>query len=213
MTHQWELAWKEGRWQELSPVLPIIVDYAEFLANTGARRVLDLGCGAGRHLVYLASKGFEVVGLDVSDTALAMCSDRLFQAGFKNTILVKHEMLELPFIDNYFDSVFSTNVIHHAPIPQIKTTINEIHRVLKNNGTVLVTVASDSDYRNHTGEKTEDNTYVFTEGDEVGITHHFFKEDELAKCFERFEIASLSEELIPVKEGQRGHFQLKARKP
>ena len=100
------------------------------------------------------------MGLDVSDTAIAVCSDRVFKAVFKNTILVKHEMLELPFIDNYFDSVLSTNVIHHAPIRQIKMTINEIHRVLKKNGSVLVTVTSDSDYRNHTGIRIEDNTYV-----------------------------------------------------
>lgn len=155
----------------------------------------------------MASKGFEVVGLDVSDTALAMCSERVSKACFKNTVLVKHEMLELPFIDNYFDSVLSTNVIHHAPLRQIKMTINEIHRVLEKNRSVLVTVASDSDYRNHTGRKIEDNTYVFTEGDEVGITHHFFKEDELARCFGRFEIFSLGEELIPVKEGHRGYVE------
>lgn len=212
MAHPWELAWKQGRWQELSPALPVVVDYAEFLAKTGAKRVLDLGCGPGRHLVYLASKSFEVVGLDISDTALAMCNDRISKTGFKNTTLVKHEMFELPFINAYFDSVLSTNVIHHAPLRQIKMTINEIHRVLKKNGSVLVTVASDSDYRNHTGKKIEDNTYVFTEGDEVGITHHFFKEDELAEYFGKFEIMWLGEELIPVKEGHRGHLRLEARK-
>lgn len=213
MTHPWEMAWKEGRWQELSPALLIVVDYAEFLAKTGAKRVLDLGCGAGRHLAYLASRGFQVVGLDVSDTALALCSSRISKADFKDIVVVKHEMTEIPFIDNYFDSVLSTNVIHHAPLPEIKATIDEIHRVLKKNGTLLVTVASDSDYRNHTGIRIEDNTYVSTERDEVGIPHHFFRKEELAACFERFEILSLDEELISAKEGNRGHLQLKALKP
>ncbi len=213
MTHPWELAWREGRWQELSPALPIVVDYAEYLVKTHTRKVLDLGCGLGRHLLYLASKGFEVVGLDVSETALTVCADRVSKAGVTNVVLVRHEMSKLPFISDYFDSVLSTNVIHHGPVEEVKATIDEIYRILKSHGSSLITVASDSDYRNHTGKRLEENTYVFTEGDEVGITHHFFDREELAESFRKFEIISLNEELIPVKGGNRGHFLVKVRKP
>jgi len=40
-------------------------------ATLPSRRVLDLGCGTGEHARFLAEKGFEVVGVDVSDTMLA----------------------------------------------------------------------------------------------------------------------------------------------
>ena len=43
-------------------------------------RVLDIGCGAGRHLVYLKEKGFDCLGIDISDLALEVCKKR----GLKN---------------------------------------------------------------------------------------------------------------------------------
>jgi SAM-dependent methyltransferase len=39
-------------------------------------RVLDVGCGAGRHALYLQDRGHEVIGIDVSPTAVAVCRDR-----------------------------------------------------------------------------------------------------------------------------------------
>src|ERR1700722_19997737 len=45
------------------------------------RRVLDLGCGTGRHAIGLARLGFEVTGLDVSDYALRRAAQAAAQAG------------------------------------------------------------------------------------------------------------------------------------
>jgi len=55
----------------------------EYLAEvlSGHRRVLDLGCGTGRHAIGLAKLGFEVTGLDVSDYALRRAARAAEQAG------------------------------------------------------------------------------------------------------------------------------------
>lgn len=39
-------------------------------------RVLDIGCGAGRHALYLQNKGFEIVGVDISPLAIKVCKER-----------------------------------------------------------------------------------------------------------------------------------------
>src|SRR5712691_9265507 len=95
-TDPWELAWREGRWEEASPQLAEVVEFAKDLKRKGARTILDLGCGAGRHSILLGKQGFHVVALDISETALKTLDGRLKTASIDNITLVKHEMWELP---------------------------------------------------------------------------------------------------------------------
>jgi ubiquinone/menaquinone biosynthesis C-methylase UbiE len=213
-THPWELAWRQERWAETSPPLPIVVDFAEDLKREGARRVLDLGCGAGRHSILLGKMGFQVVALDVSETALKTLEGRLKTASIDNITLVKHEMRDLPFVENYFDGVVCTNVLHHGRLVEIKRAIREVHRVVREESSAFVVVLSSSDFRRGNGKRLERNTYVFTRGEERGIIHHFFAREELKSCFRGFKILSFEERLIPVEEGgNRAHFLVKLRKP
>ncbi len=212
-THPWEIAWSEGRWEETSPPLPAVADFAEDLIREGAKMVLDLGCGAGRHSIFLGKAGFHVVALDVSETALKILKGRLKTASIDNVTLVKHEMWELPFIDDYFDGLICTNVLHHGKLVQIKQATREIHRVMRRGASAFVVALSTADFRRGNGKRLEPNTYVFTKGEERGIIHHFFPRRELQSCFRKFETVSFEERLIPVEEGgNRAHFLVRLRK-
>jgi ubiquinone/menaquinone biosynthesis C-methylase UbiE len=212
-THPWELAWREERWAETSPPLPGVVDFADNLKGEGAKRILDLGCGAGRHSILLGKTGFQVVALDISETALKTLEARLKTASIDNVTLVNHEMSDLPFIDDYFDAVICTNVLHHGKLADIKRTTREMHRVMRRKASAFVVALSTSDFRKGNGQRLEPNTYVFTEGEERGIIHHFFPRKELQSCFRIFEIESFEERLIPVEEGgNRAHFLVRLRK-
>ena len=212
-THPWEVAWREERWAETSPPLPVVVDFVDELKREGAKRVLDLGCGAGRHSILLGKAGFQIVALDVSETALKILEDRLTTVFIDNVTLVKHEMWELPFVDNYFDGVVCTNVLHHGKLIEIREAIRELHRVMRKGSSAFIVALSTADFRKGNGKILERNTYVFTKGEERGIIHHFFTYHELRSCFRRFKILSFEERLIPVEEGgNRAHFLVKIRK-
>ena len=43
----------------------------------GVKRILDLGCGTGRHAVYLAKNGFEVYGMDIAKTGIKIAKEWL----------------------------------------------------------------------------------------------------------------------------------------
>jgi len=206
--HPWEAAWKEERWLELSPPLPAVINFIDFLRRKGGSRVLDVGCGAGRHAIALAKEGFQVTGLDVSDTALGELQARAEKANLSNITLVRHEMAQLPFINNYFDAMVSTNVLHHGTLMEIKQTVRELNRIMKTGAIGLVVTLSKRDFRYGDGNQIEEDTFVFTEGDEKGITHHFFLESDLRSVFEEFDIQGFIEELIPVGRGNRAHFFL-----
>jgi len=212
-THPWGLAWREERWAETSPPLPVVVDFAEDLKHEGAKRVLDLGCGAGRHSILLGKTGFQVVALDVSETALEILEGRLKSAFVDNVTLVKHEMWELPFVDDYFDGIVCTNVLHHGRLVEIKQAVREVHRVMRKGSSAFIVALSTEDFRKGNGKMLERNTYVFTRGEEGGIIHHFFTRRELETCFRKFEIIFLEERLIPVEQGgNRAHFLVRLRK-
>ncbi len=212
-THPWELAWRDERWAETSPPLPGVVDFADDLKGEGAKRVLDLGCGAGRHSILLGKAGFQVVALDISETALTILEGRLKTASIDNVILVRHDMLELPFIDNYFDGVICTNVLHHGKLAQIKQATKEVHRVMKRGASAFVVALSTADFRRGNGKRLERNTFVFTKGEERGIIHHFFPRKELESFLKKFEAKSFEERLIPIEGGgNRAHFLVRLRK-
>ena len=211
--HPWELAWREGRWEEKSPPLPEVGEFASELRREKAKTVLDLGCGAGRHAILLGKEGFQVAALDVSETALKTLDVRVKAGSISSVLLVKHEMGKLPFIEEYFDGVISTNVLHHGKSVEIKKTVDELYRVMKPGALAFVIALSSSDFRKGTGAKLERNTYVFTRGEERGIVHHFFTRQELQTFLRKFEIASFNERLIPVEQGgNRAHFLVKLRK-
>jgi ubiquinone/menaquinone biosynthesis C-methylase UbiE len=153
------------------------------------------------------------VALDISETALKMLEGRLKTASIDDVTLVKHEMWDLPFVDDYFDGLICTNVLHHGELAQIKQATKEVHRVMKRGASAFVVALSTADFRMGNGKRLEQNTFVFTEGEERGIIHHFFPRAELQFCFGKFETISFEERLIPVEGGgNRAHFLVRLRK-
>jgi SAM-dependent methyltransferase len=102
----------------------------QIFQDRGCSRLLDLGCGSGRHVVHLAKEGFKVHGTDISPTGLRMTRDWLVEEGLVAGVVLADMRRPLPFCDGAFEGLLSTQVIHHAPIAAVRGTIREIWRVL-----------------------------------------------------------------------------------
>src|SRR2546428_8681704 len=118
--HPWELAWREGRWEEASPPLAEVVEYAKSLKRKGAKWVLDVGCGAGRHSILLGKEGFQGAALDISETALKTLEGRLKSASMDNITLVKQETWGLQSVEDYFHVLICATVSHHGRLLRAK---------------------------------------------------------------------------------------------
>lgn len=70
-------------------------DYETEALNSVKGRVLDVGCGAGRHAIYLQNKGFDVLGIDITPLAIEVCKKR----GLKNA-----EVMAIEEVYNRADS-------------------------------------------------------------------------------------------------------------
>lgn len=165
---------------------------AEEMRGQGMRKVLDVGCGGGRHLVYLAKEGFEVYGTDRSAAGLTISRERLENEGLKAT-LRRCDMTELPFPDEFFDAVLSVYVLHHNILENVEKAVGEIRRALKGGGFFFANLSGKGDYKEGQGKEIEPGSYICDSGIETGMTHHFFMRQEVETLLEGFEILSLKE--------------------
>ena len=183
--------------QRLKKPAQFVVDAIPIFEQCDFKRILDLGCGVGRHCVYLADKGFNVVGIDISRSALMMAGKWGQKEGLASVGLIQAAMTSLPFRDRSFDAIISVSVIHHAVIGDIKTTIDEIYWILNKNGLFLANLASVDDPRYGTGESVEENTFRIPEAFEekrFEELHHFSTEGEVIRLLASF--GSINVELL-----------------
>jgi len=108
-------------------------------------RVLDMGCGAGRHAFEMYRRGGDVIAFDQDGDELARVLD-LFGAmrdagevpDGAEADIKQGDALSLPFADAEFDRVVAAEVLEH--IPDDEAAIAELARVLRPGGTMAVTV-------------------------------------------------------------------------
>ncbi|MFW9793456.1 MAG: class I SAM-dependent methyltransferase [Candidatus Thorarchaeota archaeon] len=175
---------------------PDIERVVEILGDNHTKRILDLGCGTGRHVVYFARLGYDVYGFDASPKALSMTREWLQEDNL--TANLSEHLMENPFPyhDNFFDAVISIQVIHHNLKKDILNTISEIERVLKPGGLLFVTFPIHhsgpvEEQRDWELVKIEEGTYMPQKGWERGIPHHYFKLEEIPKVLSSFEISDI----------------------
>ena len=180
------------RRKEYSPENPdgIVVSLASILEKRKAKRILDLGCGSGRHVIYLAERGFEAYGADISETGLKLTNKRLRSRKLEAEI-IKCDMKSLPYVRSCFEAVICVQTIYHQKLRGIQETISDVHRVLKRNGLFLANFHSRRSGKYGKGIKVEENTFKQENGAEKGVLHHFIDENELRELLEDFEIVDL----------------------
>ncbi|MFP4249929.1 MAG: class I SAM-dependent methyltransferase [Armatimonadota bacterium] len=188
----WDDLFKDPSFHWESPE-EAVVDVAARWRRNGVKRIHDLGCGAGRHMAFLRSEGFTVIGSDLSPRGLAACAGKLEDAGLPH-VLALADMSRLPFADGVFDATISINVLNHGTRERLQQALDEIHRTLRPGGEVLLTVLNTWDWRFGSGEEPEPNSWVLEEGPEAGILHHFFDEDDLREWLGEFEIIRFERE-------------------
>jgi hypothetical protein len=122
----------------------LTVDYARLGVRPGDR-LLDLGCGFGRHAFEAARRGARVVACDMSDAELKEVRatfGAMAEAGEVKeegcTGAVNGDAVHLPFADDAFDRVIASEVMEH--IPDDAGAMSELARVLRAGGTIAVTV-------------------------------------------------------------------------
>jgi len=190
---QWDKIFeKEGRvFLKPQEDVPRIV---KLLRKNKVKKVLDLGCGSGRHTVYLAKNGFEVYGIDIAPVGIKLTKDWLKQENLRANLKLGSIYRKLPYEDNFFDALIAVQVINHGKIESIRRLIKEMERILRPGGFIFVTTSRMGSIKNIPKEKLwkikfiAPRTFIPLSHDEKGLVHYWFTKQLLRKEFKNFKI-------------------------
>jgi len=153
----------------------------DFLDGLPARsRILDVGCGNGRHLKALVARGHHGIGVDFSRELLTIGREGIPPADVR---WIEADATRLPLRDRSVDAALCIAVLHHLPTREDRmATLSEIARVLLEGGRVLISVW-DRDHPRFLGLPLDprgdvDIPWTLPDGTKLGRYYHLFRADE-----------------------------------
>jgi 2-polyprenyl-3-methyl-5-hydroxy-6-metoxy-1,4-benzoquinol methylase len=116
-----------GGWQQM---------YVDRLRPQPGDRVLDVGCGFGNIQPALCAAGAQVIGFDFSPGMAREARQRALRDSL-NVQVAQANAEQIPFADRSVDHALASHMLYH--VPNIKRALEEIRRVVKVGGRVLIT--------------------------------------------------------------------------
>ena len=131
----WDDIYKKSIWGRY-PSEELIRFIARQYYNVSKRediRILEVGCGPGPNIWYLAREGFKIFGIDGSKTAIHQANLTLNKENLISYLEIG-DVINLPFRNNFFDCIIDIECIYANTFADSINIIKEINRVLKEGG-------------------------------------------------------------------------------
>lgn len=155
-------------------------EFEYFKSICPGKRVIDVGCGAGRDASVFVDNGFDYVGIDASQGMLDVATERVKEAHF-----LLMSFYELDFPPASFDGFWAAASLLHVPKLRIGEVLENIHNIIKSGGVGFISIK----------EKREQDEGFIEEDKYGGISRYFafYTNNEFVKLLEqsRFEIVKL----------------------
>ncbi len=190
----WNKFYKKSSKYIYWPSEEIFTFVEKYLGNLNGKNVLDIGCGAGRHLLMFNEKGCNTFGIDSSKEAIST-SKRFLKKWNAKPKLRLANCTGIPFKEDLFDIVVLLGVFHYlSPEDQLKT-MKEVKRVSKNGAWIIYSLRSKNDSRYKIGEKTRKNTFLQDKPGKKGILIEYWNKQE-AETFFKLDDLMIGEKII-----------------
>lgn len=156
-----------------------VKEFLSLIDKTPEKKILDVGCGNGRYVKLFGS--MEIHCLDNSEELL-----KIVQIRYPHVQTICSDVTSLPYHDDSFDYVISIAVIHHlvTDTRRIKM-IKEIYRILKSNGTCLITAWATSTPTEKFTKLSSYGDYLVPWANQYVRFYHLFQFNELEDLIEK----------------------------
>jgi tellurite methyltransferase len=183
----WESYWgNHNNWDWWKKPAPEVLDLIRSLSPNDKPKVLDLGCGLGRHAIAFGLAGFSVTATDISANAIQHLTDwaRSLRLSIETQVC---DVLADTLPAETFDVALSYNVLYHGSRERFAQAIQRVRKLLKGKGIFFFTCPSRQDGKYGLGESVGPHTYRCTSSITPGDIHYFADETDLQELLVGFE--------------------------
>ena len=168
--------------------------YANLWKKENKMRILDLGCGLGRHSMLFYDYGFKVTATDITPYCLKYLRNWQIERGISFPV-VEADMLNMPFEANSFDCIYAYHVLSHTNLEGFKKMFSDIYKMLDTDGEIFFDVLSKKcDLFTKSGfPKLDSNTILSKYESELDIPHICFDYEELVSILSNFNLLEVKE--------------------
>jgi len=174
---------------------PTVLSAIDLFKKEHVRNILVPGSGYGRNAAAFHRAGFEVTGIEESETAVDLASQS--DPGIHYCC---GSVLDMPFDGSIFDGVYCFNVLHLLRSIDREKFIRLCGEQLRENGILYYVVFSEKDESYGRGREVEPSTFESKPGREV----HYFTSEDLKRTFHDFEILKTGLVEEPEDHGEEG---------
>jgi SAM-dependent methyltransferase len=152
------------------------------------KNVLDLGCGTGRNSNYIALKGNNVIGIEISKIALNVAKTRAREMNLNVDYRFGDIGEKYNIEDNSIDVVLDVTSSNSLNEKGRRIYLNEVNRVLKNGGYFFVRALARDGNKNvknllKASPGSEYDTYIMKE---IGLTERVFSREDFVKMYSQY---------------------------
>lgn len=108
------------------------------IGDIQGQRALDLGCGSGAYSLWLAARGAEVFGVDLSETMISLASGKARETKARAVFCLADLNKPLPLDDDLFDMVLTATTLHY--VERLEEMMREVARVMKRGASFIASV-------------------------------------------------------------------------
>jgi len=175
MAEFWETSFRERQemwgWEPADSA----IDTLELFKKYGLNKILIPGFGYGRNAKIFNDKGFNVTGIEISETAIDIAKKH-----FGDRIKVYHGSVSaMPFDQELYDGIFSYSLIHLLNAKERVKLIEDCYNQLRPNGYMVFVAISKMDFRYKQGVEVSKDTFEPWSG----LTLYFYDSDSIKSDF------------------------------
>lgn len=163
---------------------------ANYFHENGCKNVLIPGIGYGRNTKPFLDIGFDITGIEISESAV-----KIAKTNYPQIKIYNGSVLNMPFDSANYESIFCYSLLHLFDRDERKTLLNSCYKQLSSDGSMIFVVVSSNAEMYGDGRKLSENRFEMQDG----LNVFFYNNIAIEKEFENYGLVEYQKYDEPIK--------------